>query len=315
MKIVFNSDLLYATSLIKGKLPRQVRDFLFACRENSHEIVIPLTTLLEFDKKQSEFVNKEISLLNNAENILTDYGVNVEKFQPLDLVKSPDLVQLINDTGISCGLEEPTKSDYDNAHRRACLRESPHPPDTKSDEMRDLVIWEIALRIAKDNNGAILMSRDEVHTHYRGDKEASEYHLIRCNSFERAYESLSIETVSSKRIKELIGKVWNDIIASNLPVKDGGQVISIKSPRFQDTPQGSSIVTCSINFHTGDGKELASLLRIEYADDQPFFLEFKDIKVEGTTQVKDVSLCFEKPAISDSDLQERMNNLKELIKG
>ncbi len=138
MKIIFNSDLLYATSLIKDKLPRQVCKFLSACKENSHEIIIPFTTLLEFNRKQSEFVNTEISALENARSKLTHYGIKVDEFQPLDLVKLPDLIQLIKDTGLSCILEEPTKNDYENAHRRACLRESPHPPNIKSDEMRDL---------------------------------------------------------------------------------------------------------------------------------------------------------------------------------
>jgi len=315
MKILFNSDLLFSTSLIKDKLPRQVSEFLLACRNKGHKIVIPLTTLFEFNKKQSEFVNKEIATLNSAGNKLTEYGINVEKYQSSDLVKLPDLIQIIKDVGVSCDLEEPTKNDYENAHRKACLRESPHPPDTKSDEMRDLVIWEISLRIAKENNGAILMSRDEVHTHHRGDKEASEYGLIRCNSIERAYESLSIETASAKKIKELIGKVWKEIIESSLPVVDGGQVVSVKNPIFHDTDQGSSIVTCNIHFHTGDDKEIASFLSMEYVNDYPFVLEFRDIKIDETASIEDVKLHFEEPVISDVDLNERMNNLRELMKG
>jgi len=315
MKILFNSDLLFATSLIKDKLPRQVFEFLLACRDKGHEIIIPLTTLFEFNRKQNEFVNKEITALNSAVTKLTDYGINVDEFNSSDLVKPPDLVQLINATGVSCVLEEPTKNDYENAHKRACLRESPHPPDKKSDEMRDLVIWEICLRIAKETNGAILMSRDEVHIHHRGDKEASEYGLIRCNSIERGYESLDIETVSAKRIKELIGKVWNEIINSTLPIVDGGQVVSITNPIFIDTDRGSRIVNCNADFHTGDGKELASLLRIEFADDRPFVLEFKDIKINGASSLEDVTLNFEKPVISDADLKERLNDLKDLMRG
>jgi hypothetical protein len=315
MKILFNSDLLFATSLIKDKLPRQVFEFLLACRDKGNEIVIPLTTLFEFNRKQNEFVDIEIAALNSARTKLTNYGINVGEFKSSDLVKPPDLVQLINATGVSCVLEEPTKNDYENAHRRACLRESPHPPVTKSDEMRDLVIWEISLRVAKENNGAILMSRDEVHIHHRGDKEASEYGLIRCNSIERTYESLSIETVSAQRIKELIGKVWNEILDSALPIVDGGQVVSITNPIFIDTDRGSSIVTCNANFHTGDGKELASLLSIEFADDRPFVVDFKDIKINGTSSLDDVTLNFERPVISDADLNERLNDLKELMRG
>lgn len=315
MKIVFNSDLLYATSLVKDKLPRQLHEFLTACKQNKHEIVIPLTTLLEFDKKQSEFLNKEISGLKDAEAKLTKYDINVDDFNPEDLIKSPDLLQLIKDIGITCNKEEPTIDDYQNAHRRACLRESPHPPDIKSDEMRDLVIWDISIRIAKENDGAILMSRDEVHAHHRGDKEASNNNLIRCNSFERAYETLSIETTSSQRIKSLLNKVWTNIINSAFPVIDGGQVVSIKNPIFKDTTQGSSKVSCGISFQTGDGKELSASMDMEFVNDQPFEIKFRDIKIGETTQDADFSLNFEKPSISDSDIQDRIENLQELLRG
>jgi hypothetical protein len=313
MKILFNSDLLFATSLIKDKLPRQVLDFLLECHSKGHEIVIPLTTLLEFNKKQKEFVDKEITDLANARTKLTDYGINVEEFRSSDLVKPPDLIQLIRATDISCTLEEPTKNDYDNAHRKACLRENPHPPDTKSDEMRDLVIWEISLRIAKENNGAILMSRDEVHTHHRGDKEACECELIRCNSIERAYESLSVETVSAQKIKELIAKVWNEIINSTLPISDGDQVVSIRNPIFIDTKSGTTIVNCNVNFQSGDGKKIASSLSIQFTDSQPLVLEFKDI-ISDKSSFEDFTLKFDKSVISDSDLNARLNDLKELMR-
>lgn len=315
MKILINSDFLFSTSLIKDKLPRQISEFLLACKNRGHEIVMPLTTLLEFNRKQNEFVNKEIATLNDAGKKLTEYGINVEKYHSSDLVKPPDLIQLIKDVGVSCNLERPTNNDYENAHRKACLRESPHPPDTKSDEMRDLVIWEISLRIAKENNGAILLSRDEVHTHHRGDKEASEYGLIRCNSIERAYESLSIETASAKIIRILISKVWKEIIESSLPILDGGQVVSITNPIFHDTDRGSSIVTCNVHFQTGDGKVMASFISMEYVNDCPFVLEFRDIKINETASIKDVILNFEGPVISDVELNERMNNLRELLKG
>jgi hypothetical protein len=315
MKILFNSDLLFATSLIRNKLPRHLSDFLLACQGKGHEIIIPLTTLLEFNRIQSKFVNEEVTALNNARTKLKDYGINVDNFDSADLVKFPDLVQLINATGVSCVIEEPTKSDYENAHRRACLRQSPSPPDPKSDEMRDLVIWEICLRVARKNDGAMLMSRDDVHIHHRGDKEASKYGLIRCNSIEKGYESLNIETVSAQRIKELIGKVWDKIIDSPLPIVDGGQIISITNPIFIDTGRGSSIVTCNANFHTGDGKDLSSLLRIEFTDHSPFIVEFKNIRINRALQFEEVTFKLERPVISDAGLNERLTNLRELLKG
>ncbi|GAG31113.1 unnamed protein product, partial [marine sediment metagenome] len=60
---------------------------------------------------------------------------------------------------------------------------------------------------------------------------------------------------------------------------------------------------------------LTSFLRMEYTNDQPFVLEFKDIKIGDVALVEDVKMDFEKPAISDAGLNERMNNLQDLIKG
>jgi hypothetical protein len=73
-------------------------------------------------------------------------------------------------TGVQLEVENPKLEDYRNAERRACLHLSPQPPETKSDEMRDLVIWEVALRVAKRDGKAILVSRDHVHSDERGDK-------------------------------------------------------------------------------------------------------------------------------------------------
>jgi hypothetical protein len=72
-------------------------------------------------------------------------------------------------TGVQLEVENPKLEDYRNAERRACLHLSPQPPETKSDEMRDLVIWKVALRVAKRDGKAILVSRDHVHSDERGE--------------------------------------------------------------------------------------------------------------------------------------------------
>jgi hypothetical protein len=315
MKIVFNSDMLFADSLIKDELPRHVSNFLQACRGQEHEIIIPLTTLLEFNRKQKEEVFKEVSYLNDAINKLAFYGLNVNDFKPSDIVKAPDLIQLINAMGISCILKEPIKEDYENAHRKACLKETPHPPDIKSDEMRDLVIWEISLRIAKQFNGAILMSKDKVHIHHRGDKEASEHGLIRCNSFERAKESLGMDTVSAQKIRNLINNVLTDIIASNLPIISGGYVISITNPIFINKDDGTSKVECKAIFNSGDGKTIKSTLFIEFINDHPYLLHFNDIIIDGTQSFEDVKVDRRKPITFETDMDERFRDLKDLIEG
>lgn len=319
MKVIFNSDLLYATQLIQNELPKKLIEFLNECKKYNHHILIPQTTLFEFNNKQKGFLEKEIIEIQNAINKLSRYDNTNTYQEPSSLVKAPDLLKLIQALGIECTLEYPSMNDYENAHRKACLREKPHPPEIKSDEMRDLVIWEISLRIAKNNNGAILMSRDVVHTHHRGDEEAKEHHLIRCNSFERGYESLSIETFSAKKIKNLINNILDRIIQSELPIVSGGHVISIKNPIFIDTNEGSSVVTYEVQFETGDGRQMTSSSKMEYVDSLPFLLEFKDIVVingkDKSNKLANFKLELERPELSADNFTTQVKNLKELIKG
>lgn len=314
MKIIFNSDLLYADSFIKDKLPRQLKDFICECKKYGHEVVIPETSLLEFNRKQSGFAKGEVNTLINAFEKLNSYGVVINDFEANTLVTPPDLISLITELGINCSLEYPEKSDFSGAHRRACLRESPHPPDIKSDEMRDLVIWEVALKLAKKDDGAILMSRDEVHRHHRGDVEASEHGLIRCISFERAYESLSIETVSAKKIKELLNSVWKEVVDSELSCVSGCQIISVSKPSFEDTLRGDSEVKCCISLQTGDGKKLDAILHMTYYEGIPYQVEFKDVHIDKS-RCKDVTLIFNQPDNTNPDINERKASLERLLRG
>lgn len=313
MKIIFNSDLLYADSFIKESLPRHLNDFLIECKGHGHDIVIPETTLLEFNRKQNGFLQKEILELETAKRKLSLYGVVIEEFDSTNAVSTPNLVELINNI-IPCVVQIPTENDYSIAHRKACLREPPHPPDIKSDEMRDLVIWEVSLRISRENGGALLMSRDEVHTHHRGDLEASESHLIRSSSFERAYESLSIQTDSAKKVQDLLNVVWQEIVNSELPLVDGCHVTAIRSVLFEDRLDGGSQVECSIKMQTGDGKEFNSKLEIQYWQNTPYLVTFHGVKV-GDSTLDDVILEFEKPEHMQSDVNDRRESLERILRG
>ena len=90
---------------------------------------------------------------------------------------------------------------------------------------------------------------------------------------------------------------------------------AITNPMFINTDHASSIVSCNAKFNSGDGKKLTSSLRIEFTDDRPFVFEFKDIIIDDVSSLEDVILYFERPVVSDIDLGDRLNDLKELIEG
>ena len=56
-------------------------------------------------------------------------------------------------------------------------------------------------------------------------------------------------------------------------------------------------------------------MSIEFSENSPFVVEFKDIKINSASLFEDVTLNLKTPVISDVDLNERLNNLKELMRG
>lgn len=318
MKIIFDTNQLYADNVIKNKLPNRVSGFLEICKKNGHEIIIPHTTLLEFDRKQNEIVSKERKEIELAAKKLTEYKISVGSFSVDKLIKPPSLISLIKNCGLNCKVEMPTKRDFVNAHRKACLREDPHSSDTKSksDEMRDLVIWEISLRLARENDGAILISKDTLLIHHRGDMEAAKFGLIRCEDFERAKEALNLETVSGRIIGKIVKKVWDQIISSNkLPLAAGAHLVCLKEPRFKNAKDSVISVNAGITVKTGYGKSLRACLRMDYVNDTPFLVEFSQIQLDDEPLPDTIRFEYEMPLIPKVDFDERLSSLRESIGG
>lgn len=315
MKVIFNSDMLYAKHFLLS-LPNHVKRFLIHCKDGGHEIIIPETTLFEFDRVQTNSMQVEIDAIEKAKSKLRSHGFVVDESLPEDKVEKPDLIQLIADLGVICEKVSPTLADYKDAHRRACLREPPHPAtDTKSDEMRDLVIWAVAIRLAAQCGGALLVSRDKIHNSHLGDLQASDNNLLRTDDFDRAREILGIETKSASIIKALLDAEWERIVASELPIIAGAQVQSVLRPRFWELANGSTRANAEINMRTGDGEEIFAMVSVEYDGDQIGSVCFDPVpNGENTLEsVVRIEIADLEPDKSDTD--ERLIALRETLEG
>lgn len=262
MHILLNSDVLWA-DYTWTDLPPKVKLFADTCRDQGHVIVIPETAKLEFDRKQNETVDKARIELERAYSALEKYKVSYTKIEATSLITPPDLPSLITATGATVKVHAPILEDFQEAHKRACLHLSPQPPDTKSDEMRDLVIWMIAIRISHDWGGALLVSRDEVHIHGRGDAEAQLSQLVRVRSFEEALEYLEVETPAGQLLRRLMIPAWTGLARKGLPVSSNPTVLSVSDPVFVQGDDGLAAASCVMKVRTTDGKSLRAAVAIE----------------------------------------------------
>lgn len=213
MKVILNSDVMrHENALVVGELMRPLRTPFAACRAGRHDVVIPLTSRYEFDHHQVEMVPKVRTQLADAYKLLDKYGVT---YTPLDpaMLKVPDLIDKIRKTGVSVTELHPIIEDYNDAHRRAALHLSPRSPDGKSDEMRDLVIWAQALRVARENRGALLIANDKLLRNPEDDAEANSVGLVRVATVEEALEHLEVRSAAGRLFESLLTAAWPDLVA------------------------------------------------------------------------------------------------------
>lgn len=265
MRVILNSDIIFQDQLVRD-LPRRIRLLIERIRDHGHEVVLPRTTILEFDRKQLEAVDVARRELRAAFSRLDGFGIQHDTPDLESVVQPPDLVGLVRATGVSVTVEEPTNEDLAEAHRRACLHEPPHPPESKSDEMRDLVIWMTALRLAADGNGALLVSRDAVHSGHLGDEEADAAALARVRSVEEALEYFEVVTPSGEVIRAVLGPVWRSLVLAGLPASEPMVLLNISRVKLRQGPRGLAAAECLVKARAPENRVVNASIQLGVED-------------------------------------------------
>ncbi len=317
MKLILNSDVINQEHLVTDHMPIGLQKLFRTCSSAGHTIIIPLTTLYEFDRKQSEFVQGESSKLESAYKLLDKFKIRYSRMEPPQVVRPPDLIGLVKQYVEDVLVEEPTFEDLREAHKRACLHQSPHPPDIKSDEMRDLVIWVMALRFASRDGGALLLSRDMVHTHERGNDEANLVGLFRAKSVDEALEFLDVETPSGILVKELLATIWVDLLDAGLPLTPTFSLRGVSEVRFVQGVHGLELASFTFKAKTPDGRIIQSLTRTDIIDGIITQATLSEITLGGETWQENplpLVISTNKSFSSEpDDFQERISALRSLL--
>ena len=235
------------------------------CHAGGHRIVVPLTTRLEFERHQRQEMERERREIAKAHDLLTRVGVELDEPNAELLAPMPNLISLIEMSGVDVIEVEPTADELAEAHRRAALHESPHPVEAKSDEMRDLVIWVQCINIARRDSGAMLISNDHLHTGKRGDDEAAEVGLIRIASVDEALEHLHVQSPAEKLIRQLIDASWRTLTEAAPELPASIELTRVEVPFFvrgrrRDSFSANAVIAGS--GPEGQKLEAAALFRV-----------------------------------------------------
>jgi hypothetical protein len=315
MKVIVNSDILYSQNVVQDKLPLSISNLANACLQNASTLVLPRTAYLEFKRNQSENADKLKQAIKAAYKTLSHYQIPFTEINPDEKVIIGDLAELISKSGAGVEIVEPTMDDFRDAHERACLHASPCVPGAKSDEMRDLVIWAISLRIAKGDGGAILLSRDEVHTHQRGDAEADASKLLRFKSVDDVLDYFALETPAAKMLKNIFASIWTEFGNLGIQVNQEATILSIKDASYVAGETGIKTARGLLKGKTKDGKTFQAKVKIEFVNGSAKEIEVQEAKIESDVLFSDPRKRVVDIPVSgiEFDNMEALNELKKIL--
>lgn len=254
MKIIFNSDVLWSFAKAKADLrvPSWFVDFAEIARAQGCEIVVPETAYLELLRGQRERADFGRRGLANAYEVLRKHDIAHDEPDPDGVVEVPDLISVFESQGIRIDVPSPTLVDFSEAHRRACLRLAPHPSAEleeqsrhreASDEMRDLVIWVMAIRFAQEEGGSVLVSRDRIHTGPAGDEEAHGVRLVRVQD---ASSALEVGGPGALLVAQLVHASWSELAKAGLPLAKKPAWSELKGGVFVQGNRGPAQVNATV---------------------------------------------------------------------
>lgn len=311
MRVILNSDVLYGDFSSNG-LPAALIRLGEACAEQGHVLVVPRTALLEVERRQREIVKSQRKAVASARQTLIDQGIPVPEFDSTAVVADVDVRSLLDGLDAAVEVEAPTLQDFEDAHTRACLHEPPHPPDTKSDEMRDLVIWAVSLRLSARDGHALLVSRDTVHTHGRGDSEAAGVHLARVESLDAALGYLDVKTPAGEQLEAMISPSWSVMREAGLPLGDAPMLLSVQNVEFVQGPAGPSVASGSIKVRGQDGQVMTADVEVDVTSEANARLALSNIRLGGKA-LDDINVQPEYETVTISDDSERLSALRALL--
>jgi len=325
MLIVVNSDVLYTNAFMHTEMHKNWRSFAEGCKNVGATLAFPRTSLYEIELRQKELYDLEIRRIDDARKLLTRYDSTLKVRQAADQIKVADVVHAFSAQGLHVEVELPTLDDFRDAEMRAAKHLPPSPPrksssqssdEEQSDEMRDLVIWSVACRLARERGGALLLSRDVVHSGKLGREEAEACGLLRASDFDEALGMLGAETAAGQLAKLFLAKAWDKIIGAGVALPKVFAVHTIADPTYIRSTTAIKVATFRFGVKLDDGKLLtaqASIAQNDY-DERLYDLALADARIAKAI-LKDVTVQFEGPieAKTNDDYAERLRALRGIV--
>jgi hypothetical protein len=181
--------------------------------------------------------------------------------------------------------------------------------------MRDLVIWTTALRVAKREGSALLVSRDVVHTHTRGDAEADAAGLRRAGEVDEALRILQLETPAGSLARKLILPVWEDLRAAGLPLSPDVSLCGVSDAAFVQGEGLPTVARFRLQARTSDDRLLSAEVELRQSDSTINYVALADIRIGDDLWGPGATILSPNRRVetTPTDFDERMNALRAVL--
>lgn len=280
MRIIVNSDILRTDRPLSTGLPTHLKEFFRHAGASAARIVVPRVVALEDERHQASLIKGLEDRIGAAAELLRAHGVVVPDFEPSSVVKQVSVIDAIRELGVGVELVDATLEDFRDAEARAARHSPPADPATKSDEMRDLVIWATAIRLARTHGAALLLSRDHVHSGPSGEAEAASAGLLRAKNHDEAAEVLGQKTPAGQLARQVLAVAWPALRDAGLPLPQEVGVQRLSALQFSTDNAGHASGSLGVVVKS-DGVTLAGNFELKQSGEGSVSILGSQITLDG----------------------------------
>jgi hypothetical protein len=226
MYVICDTNTLHRVAYARS-VPEWLSDLADTCTST---LLLPAIVLLELEHIRDQKCEQERVEVEEARSLLVDHGVECN-IEDIDYRDDFSVVDELSAVGFDVQVEDHTLDDYNDAVSRAAGRQPPADEDTK-EQVRDLAIWALALRIARERDGAFFVSRDKLFWS-KNESVRSEMKSAGLIRFRELRPALGSIGVIDEDVLALLRELWATMIQNDLLLKDppSWRAIEVRSMR------------------------------------------------------------------------------------
>jgi hypothetical protein len=168
--------------------------------------------------------------------------------------------------------------------------------------------------MAKEHYGALLVSRDKIHSGEQGKGEAQAAGLSVVPSVGDALKFFKIATPDAKLFIEMLTPVWSDLPKQGLAVAPDVSVLDVRRARFIQGASGRTSALATVQVGLEGGGEKVAVIQLQKHEDGSTTVHVFDIGHGATIPGAEIPKV-DAAASDDPAYEKKLERLRKVLRG